>query len=558
MEYCPKGPLKGVILDPTITYSMNTVLTWGIQLFDAIDHMYQKQKLLHRGIKPDNIFVTNDYKLKIGDFGLVKLVEDGTVTGTFIGTPRYMSPPDMKEDGVQRDVYEQLKEADVSNSHRNDVYSLGLVMWEMVERRRVFSQPIAGDALWLLRRIAKDDPFISTLSFLPKENKQQKSLIRPIGFNGEIDEIVVVYHREGKEIFQLSDATLTNNESIRAIAKLEEFDRSITIGRGGYGTAYLHITKNGQQTVIKAIGCQDLPNRKDRQKEYEILAMLRHQNVIEHHKTWALSEKEIGIEMEYCDRGTLKDVVLNPKIVYSMGQVIVWARGIFGALHYIFRKHRVIHRDIKPENIFVNNTFDPKLGDFGIAREVDETLTATKIGTQRYMNPDVNNLSKASHRNDVYSMGLVLWEIIERSTVFIEYGKKFERDQFIIDISNGKLTELIQPESPRPIQEIVKKCTVFDSRKRPIAGEIVEQLKQLDERGFVPTMIEEDEQTISPLAEKREPVLNDFPEALRHFQLEQTIADISASELVDFTIKIYISAEVARREFAKGFDNFSI
>ncbi|CAJ0916617.1 unnamed protein product, partial [Mesorhabditis belari] len=100
MEYCEKGPLKGVLLDPTITYSMNTVLTWGIQLFDAIDHMYQKHKLVHRDIKPDNIFVTNEYQLKIGDFGM---------------------------------------EADVSNSHRNDVYSLGVVMWEIIERRTIFT-----------------------------------------------------------------------------------------------------------------------------------------------------------------------------------------------------------------------------------------------------------------------------------------------------------------------------------------------------------------------------------------------------------------------------------
>ncbi|CAJ0951681.1 unnamed protein product, partial [Mesorhabditis belari] len=139
MEYCEKGPLKAVIFDPTITYSMNTVLTWAIELFDAINHMYQKHKLVHRDIKPDNIFVTNEYQLKIGDFGLVKVVGDGTVTGTFIGTPRYMGPPEMKEDGVQRDVYEQIKGADVSDSHRNDVYSLGLVMWEIIERRTIFT-----------------------------------------------------------------------------------------------------------------------------------------------------------------------------------------------------------------------------------------------------------------------------------------------------------------------------------------------------------------------------------------------------------------------------------
>ena len=63
-----------------------------------------------------SIFVTNEYQLKIGDFGLVKVVGDRTVTGTFVGTRRYMSPPELKEDGVQRDVYAQIKEADISVS----------------------------------------------------------------------------------------------------------------------------------------------------------------------------------------------------------------------------------------------------------------------------------------------------------------------------------------------------------------------------------------------------------------------------------------------------------
>ncbi|CAJ0916126.1 unnamed protein product, partial [Mesorhabditis belari] len=222
---------NGVIFDPAIVYSMNTVLTWGIQLFDAIDHMYQNHKMVHRDIKPDNIFVTNEYQLKIGDFGLVKVVGDGTVTGTFIGTQRYMSPPEMKEDRVQRDVYEQIKEADVSNSHRNDIYSLGLVMWEIIERRTIFTnyempggfdrdqllfdialkrvteiespecqseiqktilrctnfqrihRPPASEVLDSLKQTQKANEFISSLPFMPTEDENQKKLMKPIGFD---------------------------------------------------------------------------------------------------------------------------------------------------------------------------------------------------------------------------------------------------------------------------------------------------------------------------------------------------------------------------------------
>ncbi|CAJ0916190.1 unnamed protein product, partial [Mesorhabditis belari] len=169
MEYCQKGPLKGVIHDPTMTYSMKSVLTWGIQLFDAIDHIYQKHNMVHRDIKPDNIFVTNEYQLKIGDFGLVKVVGDGTVSGTFgIGTPRYMSPPQMKEDGVQQDV--------VSNSHRNDVYSLGLVMWEIIERRIHLSDVLIFN-VFVVQQLVKF--WISSNKHRKQMNSSLRSLLCP-------------------------------------------------------------------------------------------------------------------------------------------------------------------------------------------------------------------------------------------------------------------------------------------------------------------------------------------------------------------------------------------
>ncbi|CAJ0958256.1 unnamed protein product, partial [Mesorhabditis belari] len=252
-----------VILDPTITYSMNTVLTWGIQLFDAIDHMHQKHKLVHRDIKPDNIFVTNEYQLKIGDFGLAKVVGDGTVTGRLIGTPRYMSPPNMKEDGVQRNVYEQLIEADVSNSHRNDVYSLGLAIWEIIERRTIFTnyeipgvydndevsgvffdreqllfdialkrvteieppecqseiqkiilkctnfqrihRPPASEVLDLLKQTQKTNQFISSLPFMPTDDQNQKELMKPIGFDDRTECVGLKPYPEKRKQHLLND-----------------------------------------------------------------------------------------------------------------------------------------------------------------------------------------------------------------------------------------------------------------------------------------------------------------------------------------------------------------
>ena len=76
------------------------------------------------------------------------------------------------------------------------------------------------------------------------------------------------------------------------------------------------------------------------------------------------------------------------------------------------RKHDVIHRDIKPQNIFVSAKGDYKLGDFGIAKTVEKTMGGTKIGTYKYMAPEVYNNQPYGHSADIYSLGMVLYWLL--------------------------------------------------------------------------------------------------------------------------------------------------
>lgn len=73
------------------------------------------------------------------------------------------------------------------------------------------------------------------------------------------------------------------------------------------------------------------------------------------------------------------------------------------------KQHNVLHRDIKPQNIFVSNAGDFKLGDFGIAKTVERTMGGTKIGTYKYMAPEVYNSQPYGSAADIYSLGLVLY-----------------------------------------------------------------------------------------------------------------------------------------------------
>ncbi len=84
------------------------------------------------------------------------------------------------------------------------------------------------------------------------------------------------------------------------------------------------------------------------------------------------------------------------------------------------QKHEIVHRDIKPQNIFVSENGDFKLGDFGIAKTVEKTSGGTKIGTYKYMAPEVYNNRPYGAAADQYSLGLVLyWMLNERRMPFL-------------------------------------------------------------------------------------------------------------------------------------------
>ena len=103
----------------------------------------------------------------------------------------------------------------------------------------------------------------------------------------------------------------------------------------------------------------------------------------------------------------------------SEQQVLKIGRDICGALVFC-EKRKLIHRDIKPANIFVAPDGTYKLGDFGIAKTAERTTGGTKTGTYKYMAPEVYNNQPYGAKADLYSLGLVLyWLLNERRTPFL-------------------------------------------------------------------------------------------------------------------------------------------
>ena len=152
-------------------------------------------------------------------------------------------------------------------------------------------------------------------------------------------------------------------------------------------------------------------------KEFELMAKLKgNSNIVsyEDHKV-IKHEDDAGWDI------LIRMELLTPMLKYVKTKVLT-RRDVIGVGVDICRalelceKHNIIHRDIKPENIFVSESGDFKLGDFGIAKQVEESQTElTKIGTPTYMAPEVVKGHEYDTSVDMYSLGVVLYRFLNHN-----------------------------------------------------------------------------------------------------------------------------------------------
>ncbi|RHQ92721.1 serine/threonine protein kinase [Ruminococcus sp. AF21-42] len=175
---------------------------------------------------------------------------------------------------------------------------------------------------------------------------------------------------------------------------------------------------------------------------------------------------EISIRMEYLT--SFMDCCAEKQLTEN--EVIQLGLDLSKALEYC-RKLNIIHRDIKPENIFVSRFGDFKLGDFGIARELERTMSGfSKKGTYSYMAPEMYKGEKYDSGVDIYSLGIVLYKLMNHNRLpFMNLEKQFitYRDK------ENALTRRMSGEQMEPPAEagglfaqIILKACAFDPAKR--------------------------------------------------------------------------------------------
>ena len=175
---------------------------------------------------------------------------------------------------------------------------------------------------------------------------------------------------------------------------------------------------------------------------------------------------EISIRMEYLT--SFMDCCAEKQLTEN--EVIQLGLDLSKALEYC-RKLNIIHRDIKPENIFVSRFGDFKLGDFGIARELERTMSGfSKKGTYSYMAPEMYKGEKYDSGVDIYSLGIVLYKLMNHNRLpFMNLEKQFityrDKENALTRRMSG---EQMEPpaEAGRLFAQTILKACAFDPAKR--------------------------------------------------------------------------------------------
>ncbi|KAL2233040.1 UNVERIFIED_CONTAM: putative serine/threonine-protein kinase PBL19 [Sesamum indicum] len=299
------------------------------------------------------------------------------------------------------------------------------------------------------------------------------------------------------------------NLKVFSLSELQEatnnFNRLLKIGEGGFGSVYKGSIKpadgKGHPTIvaIKKLNAHGLQGHKQWVAEVQFLGVLDHPNLVKL-LGYCSVDGERGIQRllvyEYMPNKSLEDHLFNrakPTVPWiTRLNIILGAAQGMAYLHEGLEV-QVIYRDFKSSNVLLDKDFNPKLSDFGLAREGptgERTHVSTApVGTRGYAAPEYVETGHLTVKSDIWSFGVVVYEILTgRRTLernlpaaerkLLEWVRQFPAD-------SKKFTMIIDPrlqnqyslDAARRIAKLADSCLNKNAKDRPSMSQVVEILK---------------------------------------------------------------------------------
>jgi tRNA A-37 threonylcarbamoyl transferase component Bud32 len=297
----------------------------------------------------------------------------------------------------------------------------------------------------------------------------------------------------------------------------ERYVRKRTIGSGGMAEVYLaHDNVLDRDVALKVLRSQYAVDERfvERfRREARHAALLSHSNIVAVHDRGETEDGSYYIVMEYMPGGTLKERIdkegaLPPAVATRLALQIAKA---LEAAH----RRGVIHRDIKPQNVLLTEEGEAKVADFGIARAASSstmTRTGDVLGTAQYISPEQALGQPASPQSDLYSLGVVLYEML---TGELPHDAETPMGIAMKHVS-GQLRppREVNPAVPEGINAVTVRLLARDVEERyQSATEVVEDLERV-QRGESPAPVAQQQEAslvITPARPSTGPDLESRP-----------------------------------------------
>ncbi|WOH15104.1 hypothetical protein DCAR_0934641 [Daucus carota subsp. sativus] len=292
-------------------------------------------------------------------------------------------------------------------------------------------------------------------------------------------------------ISKLQGQVLYRFKDLKSATK--SFSEDFKIGEGGFGDVYKGTIKNGDVVAVKKLSIATSKAKTDFEGEVKLISNVNHRNIIRLLGCGSRGS-ELLLVFEYMENGSLDTFLYGAKRgSLSWNQRVEIIIGIAKGLAYLHDEFHIsiIHRDIKSSNILLDNDFQPKIADFGLARLIRDDqshLTTRFAGTLGYTAPEYAIHGHLSEKVDTYSFGIVVLEIISgrRSTNFDmePVTNSLLQDTWNLyesDMHSDLIDETLDPkdynmDSVKRIIEIALMCTQSPASVRPAMSEVVVSL----------------------------------------------------------------------------------
>ncbi|KAH8366898.1 hypothetical protein KR200_010802, partial [Drosophila serrata] len=260
---------------------------------------------------------------------------------------------------------------------------------------------------------------------------------------------------------------------------------SLTLQKIGSGaTGYvLKANWRDQEIAVKVYDILDRRHKIAAEREIAQLSQIEHENIVKMFGS-ADDDEYAYLLMEYLEEGSLHDFLHGDnQREYTVEEAVRWAKQCVAALVHLhsMEPKPVLHRDIKPQNMLLTDMFGRlKICDFGTATDLATYLSQMK-GTPAYMAPEVYKDEKYTDKCDIYSFGIMLWEMMSRQVPFSHLENSDNGFAVLGAAIRGERPplEAVRPDCWEGIRKLIVRCWDKDPACRPTSEQIEEYLGSL-------------------------------------------------------------------------------